>query len=581
MSAHRPGHAGCHCCESFTPAQRVPIHRDLVTGEPLENQPTRDALEVLWSCHDGDLAGLTQETVAVNCSATASVVFNNSNADPADAPGCLQFSVEATPTDDEFAALHIIWTGESFDAFAHLAHIASGSLRLDCATRRRPSSFDPNGELVHKAFGPLGQEFFEYVGTYPMGLTQAFGLVMRVGSTLFLIASNLGTAIDEGESLFPTGCWRIGYATNISVLDGATIRQATTAELRSASLVVDPIANQGTHEVGFFFGIVSETTAYTRTARPSYTANYQFDMIDIYSLYDLNCVAAFVNKTDLTVSCPTEILQNVEPVEMRGFSAKLTLTTLPDWDEALHSRAVQAHYDAGYSYLGTGTATTVLGDVTITIYYLPCNRLTLLFDNGGACPAWVFIRHYDTYSEDACEDPDRTSFADDANGIATAPTFAGHSLRDYYRPCVSAAFNPLLSAIWAGSDCAGHLNESSIRRVDGIRGQCRGLADPGDSEPVCVQGILPNQLYWMTNCYSLDPIAIGYRRRVKDGYGLGSLGGCGTTTPFCDAAPDGASRLNTYCGISHLKSMGFTFALDGILGSSDHVSGHFYLDITE
>ena len=207
--------------------------------------------------------------------------------------------------------------------------------------------------------------------------------------------------------------------------------------------------------------------------------------------------------------------------------------------------------------------------------------MTIRFDNGGPCPAWVNILHNDEFSDDACEDPEDFGFGDNANGIATAPTFAGFSLRDYYRPCATLAFNPALSTLWAGSDCAGHLNEPTIRNVDGILGQCHGKADPADPDPVCVQGLLPNQLDWMTNCYSLDPIAIGYRKRGKDAYGFGSKGGCGSATPLCDAAPDGVDRLSTYCGITHLKTMGFTFTADGILGSNDHVSGLFYLDITE
>lgn len=586
MSSFRPGHTGCHCCDDTTPTPRTPIHRDLSTGEPLAGRETLDALESLWSCHDGDISGLTQETFTHNCTATASVSTHGANA-PDDDPGCIQFSVEAYPTADDFCALQIVWTGKIFDAFAHLEHIAAGELRLDCATRRRPSDFDPNGEFVVIGEGPLASPIYEYVGTYPVGLTQAYGIVMRISGTLFLVANTLGQAVDP-EQLFPTGCWRIGYADRIHVLDGGHIRLATTDELRAASLTVDPLASQDAHGVGFFYGIIRANDAngdfdpvLGHELRASYSAAYQFDMIDFYSIYNLSCVAAFVDKTDLTISVPPEIRQNVEPVEMRGFSATLSLTTLPDWDVLLHSRALQPHHDAGYAYVGSGMVTTGLGNVTVNVWYTPCARVTLLFDNGGPCMAWVFITHSDTYSEDACENPDDNSFADNATGIATAPTFAGFSLRDYYRPCVSGEFNLLLSAIWAGSDCVDHLNESTTRRVDGIKGQCRGLVDAADPEPVCVQGIHPNQLYWITNCYSLDPIAIGYRRRVKDGYGFGSLGGCGSSTPFCDAAPDGSARLNTYCGISHLKSMGFSFPLDGVLGATSHVSGHFYVDITE
>ena len=553
----------CHCCESYTPAEREPIHRDLVTGEPLENQTTLDALELLWSCHDGDVSGLTQETVAINCTAETSVSVHDANA-PGDTARSLQFSIYAEPSDDDFAALHIVWTGETFDAFKHLEHIAAGSLAVQCAARfRQPSSFT--------------------AGAFDQVANQVWGLVIRANDQLFVVHTLMGVGLGSGGSPDDESaqCWRIKGSSAIRVIEGGHIRPATADELRAASLQVDPIASQATHEVGLFFGIVNN--GFGNTAAASYTATYQLDMIDFYSIYTLSCVAAFVNKNELTISCPSTDAanSNVEPVEMRGFSATLDLTTLPDWDVLLHSRALQPHHDAGYAYVGSGVVTTALGDVTVNVWYTPCSRVTLLFDNGGACPAWVHILHSgNNYSQDACEDPDDPYFADNGNGKATAPTFAGLALRDYYRPCVSPEFNLLLDVPWFGSDCVDNLNESSTRRVDGIVGQCND-AFPGYADPVCVQGILPNQLYWMTNCYSLDPIAIGYRRRVKDGYGFGSLGGCGSSTPYCDAAPDGQYWWNTYCGISHLKSMGFTFALDGILGAANHVSGHFYMDITE
>lgn len=539
------------------------MHRDLGTGDALTGQETVDAIEILWHCMDGDISGLTQEQVTVNCSATSSIEFN-AGGYPDDDDGSLLCRVSATPTDDDFAAFRIVWTGQTYDAFSHVSHIAAGSIAPQCSARAgNPRFIEP--DEAHA------------------GVAQWWGLAIRDGADLFFIAGTMDPDLSANQAV----CWRSKSAFQVYKLDAGHLRIATTAEKRTASLVVDPIASQNTNEVGFFYGIAHrESVSYTRES--SYTSTYQIDNIQFPVTYSLGCVPAFVNKSTVVASCNTGaatpsgdvVADNIEPVEMRGFSATLTLATLPAWDVAIHSRALKEHHDAGYSYHGTGTTSN---GVNVELWYTPCLRLTMFFDDGGACPAWVHILHSGTnYSADACEDADDPYFGDFGNGKATAPSFAGVSLRDYYRPCVSAFFNPLLAAAWFGSDCAGDINAGTVRNKDGIRGECQDLF-PGEIEPVCVQGDLPNQLTWLTNCYSLDPIAIGYRRRVKDGYGFGSTGTCGSPsgTAYCDAAPDGSSRASVYCGISHLRSMGFTFGVDGILGGSTHTSGHFYVDITE
>ena len=91
MSAHRPGHAGCHCCTDEAATVPAEFHRDLVTGAvPDAPNELLDAREELWRCDDGDIDGLTQEQVFLNCSGTMSVETSTANSLDA-TPGSLRF----------------------------------------------------------------------------------------------------------------------------------------------------------------------------------------------------------------------------------------------------------------------------------------------------------------------------------------------------------------------------------------------------------------------------------------------------------------------------------------------------------
>ena len=561
----------CCCCTDEPAITKNITHRDLTTGDPHSEFENLDARELLWGTEAGDVAGLTQETITQNCTATGSAITKAGNgADDTD--GLLRMAIEVTPTQRNFAALQVVWTGQTFDAFAHVSHIAAGSVAAyAAASRRLDTTFSPENMRSNLVGGTIEP-------------TPVWGVVIRSGSTILVkLTPNPGaTGLDSD----PTGhtCWRPTDAASNSpwriLADGKLSSAALSAtEARAHGLTVDAIATQVTHtEVGLCFGIITGQT-WDGDLDATYKSTYDFDTLNIYREYFIACPAAFTNLTTLYASMPAHsVTSNVEPVEMRGLSTALTLTSLSAWNSATDSNAVKSHHDNGYAYIGSRVVALPLGDVTVKYWYTPCVRLTMSFDQSSVfnCPVWVHINHSDEYTDDDCD-----GYGDYSNGLVTAPTIVGYARRDFYWRCYNGSGTQhILDVKWYGVDCVDHPHQTSPTQVHGIVGECHGT-DMGQTLPVCLEGNSPNQLTWATDCWSLDPIAIGYRRRVNNvsaRYG-GWSPSCGAGADPCDFAPDGQYRFQRDCVLSFLEQMGFSFALEYIHPVAE--AGHFYVDITE
>ena len=544
MSAIRPGHAGCHCCTDEAATVPAEFHRDLVTGAvPDAPNELLDAREELWRCDDGNINGLTQEQVFLNCSGTMSVETSTVNSLDA-TPGSLRFRfTDITPDDgvDNFRAIQIVWTGQTFDAFSHVNHIAAGSLSAYAAGRQISFRESPVWD---------GPNFILGDAQSTSSRTR-WGIVSRKNGLLWLWSSSLSFFAANGAS--PDTCWHPQATVNLKVIDGdGNYRSATTAELRAAGLTVDAIATQTTHDVGLFVMMYHEPEISQYTGLPISppisdvaSATIGLDTIGFYASYRLACTAAFVNVSTLTASMPDHTGQsNVEPYELRGMSCSLSLETAPVFDSSVHSPILQTVYDYGYFYRGTTTAQTYRAGqggtpetATVEIWYAPCRQLVCRLSVASvAYDAWFSIDHSDEYSSDAC-----TGSGDSANGHATSPTFAGLFQRDIWLPCQTLANGERLSVPWYGSDCVGRENETSYVTIHGIRGKCQQPM-PGEADPVCTTGLNPNQLTQLTDCYSLDPIAIGYRRRITNNFTFG-FGPCGSAdAPYEKSYPNNVER---------------------------------------
>jgi hypothetical protein len=568
--AFRPPSCNCHCCEDEPPHAPLDItHRDLLTGDPHPESNLLDARELLLRLDDGDVTGLTQETITQNCTAIGSVVTRSGNGAD-DVPGHFRMSVtDVVPSVKNFSALQVIWTGETFDAAAHVAHIASGGVTAYAsASRQKPTTFDPADNRTNL--------FSSQIAPIPV-----WGIVIRSGSTVLVSLTPNPTATggffdpDAGHA-----CWRQTAAGPAwRILENGNVSGTTISVdvARAHGLIVDPLAIPTVHEIGFCFGIITVGDSWSGTLESNYASTYSFDAVSIYRTFGLQCVAAFANLSTLTVSMPVEAathVSNCEPREMGGISASLTLTPLPVWDIALHPLALESHHDSGYAYIGSTVLPMTLGDVTITWYYTPCSRLTVSFEQLSqyACPVWISIRHTSEFTDDDCN-----GRGDNGTGLATSPTIVGWYYRDFYQLCDYSAGDEILDTRWFGTDCIDNPHQTSPSRKNGIVGECHGSDDP---LPLCLSGNLPNQLSWMTDCFSLDPIAIGYRRRLTNAYtGFG---------PACDEANlspcdfefggDHYPALSA-CQFEFLQNMGFSFALES--DGADRIAGFLYMDITE
>jgi hypothetical protein len=561
----RPGNCGC-CCEHEPITVPVATHRDLTTGDPHPTDNMLDGIELLWQCCDGDITGLTQETVTQNCTVETAEIIDRGSGLQARLHGIV-------PTAGKnFAAMQIVWTGQRFDAFAHKAHIAAGSLRLYGGEAQALPLVDGQGHHFQVGFSDYEPRI------YP-------GVVIRSGGLLFVI-----TAAPFGETgvngLLNGGgvrdtCYDDLYPiSSIRVLDNGALRAATLAELRDNGLTVDPVATQIDHEIGFCVVFAPTSDIYTGDLLDSYTVTWNFDQLTIAAYYALNCVVGFLDLPTLNLSSPAHTgLSNVEPIEFRGVSTTLTLTESAKFSATTLEEIELALFDgAQYAFVGQFTA----GSVTVDVWYLPCQRLTLRLSNGGTtCPLYVQIDHSDGYSRDAGD-----GRGDDALGRATAPAFSGASLRDVkFPPPVNN--NQRLSLPWYGSDCHDAASQPPTGLViDGVFGQCAG-SHPTADPSTCVTGLLPNQLEWMTNCYSLDPVAIGYRRRITDNYGQLWQGESCVDETF---APDGdgdcdtghTSSFDKACNLHHMAAFGLS--VNGgfeFIGPGMAYALHLYFDISE
>lgn len=556
----RPGNCGC-CCEDESITIPVATHRNLTTGEPHPTDNMLDGIEILWQCLDGDLTGLTQETVTQNCTVgTGQFVQRGSGIQ-----GRLHNIV---PTAGKaFAACQIVWTGETFDAFAHVDHIAAGI----------PVLYGGEG---------MGSPLRDGIDVHTGGPRVQCGVAIRSGGLLFLLpfAPSSETALND-LPLFGglmDRCYddiagqRQFY---FRVLEGGLLRAATLDELQANGLVVDPVATQLDHEVGFFLLFAPTVDTYNGDLLERYDITWNFKQLTITGHYGLNCVAAFANLDSLLLSTPNPIgTSNIEPNQFRNVSTTLTLDTLPgSMGDDIADNQLSRHIVAGYAYIGQFTPTGLAG-VTVDVWYLPCSLLTFKVSDGTNCPLWFSIDHADDYSSDS-----NNGSGDGGRGNSTAPAFSGVASRDILWPPGGA--NQTLGVTWYGSDCHDQIPPPTPGwlRIDGVTGRCAGS---GTSQ--CVQGNLPNQLPWMTQCYSLDPVAIGYRRRMTDNYGLGGVS-CNLVDfaipaggePDCTVMTD----LTKRCNMHHLDAFGFTVSgggsqlIEQIVGVANAV--HLYFDISE
>lgn len=570
-------HRRCCCCTDEVLTIPTAVHRNLTTGEPLAENNMLDAREIMWQCLDGDITGLTQETITHNCSVTtAEIVTRGGGADDGN-PGSLQGRlIDIVPNDPlvkNFAAMRIIWTGQRFDAFAHKAHIAAGSIHVYGGEKKGNPLVDGQG---HHTGGITPQTLEPRIHC---------GACVRSGGLLFCwLAAPSGENGLNGPPQFGAArdsCWDDLSPVHqyFWVLEDGVFREATTDELRTNGLTVEPVSTQIDHEVGFFFAFAPTYDGYSGDLLDSYTAIWNFDTLSLVAQYDLNCVAAFVDLTTLNLSTVTPTgISNVEPSDFHGVAATLTLTTLGAFSgTALEEIELSRHYDVGYSY--TGQFTT--GGVTVDVWYRPCSRLTLKLDDGTNCPLFVQIDHEDGYSRD-----DGSGSGDDALGAATAPAFSGAALRDVkFPPPINS--NTRLSVEWYGSDCHDAASQPAGGLViDGFFGRCAG-SHPTAPASSCVQGVLPNQLTWMTDCYSLDPVAIGYRRRITDNYAALWDGVQCSLTSFapdingdCDVGH--TSSFNKACNLNHMVALGLNVASGTMefVGTGLPYALHLYFDIS-
>ena len=559
----------CCCCSdvSYTPPQ--PFHRDMTTGDPWPDDESLDGQEILFELFDGDTTGLSQETITHNCTVGAVTVSRVTGGFDDGQTGYLNIEladiVPDDPASDAFAALQVLWTGETFDAFAHKSHVARGALL--CSGVQRHGA----GNTI-----PLGGS-----GSRPW---MRAGVIVRSNGLLFVTSLVVNAMANfPGDTAPIDSCWDSLLTGATQVLENGILRNATVAELRENGLTVDPIATQKTHEVGFFFGLLPYNLVTPSGLADTYTVSWDFDTISIVARYFLDCEAAFCDLSQLTLSTPSHTgTSNVEPVELRGLAQTLTLTTMPAWPGDVSLIRLQAVYEHGYAYFGSFSVATGSATVAISVWYVPCDRLVFRFDDGGTCPLWIVIEHDDVFSDDF---PPGVS-GDNASGTATAPAFSGGQLRDVKWP-PNNKINTTLGVQWYGSDCVGLDCADGFRVVNGYTGKCCGSALP-PGPPTCVAGVLPNQLDWISDCYSLDPIAIGYRRRVSDVYVSGSPGNCTTAptgpsqTNVCDAGPGGAHDATTECTLTHLLAMGFSASLEIRLAFPPGIDAMLlYFDISE
>lgn len=534
----RPKPCSCCCPDHVPPETREELHRPIDGLQPLDPpNDDYDAIELLYSNRDGVIDGLTQETYTENCSAAGSAYRLQPTAD--DELGCVRFKLtDILPSADEFSAIQIVWTGTTFDSYKHVDHIARGFLLADASVRGgAPSSSD-----YHEA-----------------ALDPRWGVCVRANGLLFLMNGTMfGFGVDD-PFRSDIGCWHTTSTSTTIVLDGSgDWRIATTDELRAAGLLIDPLSTKPAepYEVGVFFGLLS-SPHYDAEPAESYDITADIDSLGVYAFYRIEEIVGFRDIDTLTASCPAHVgTSNIEPVELRGFTASLTLTTLPEWDFRQHPVELRAQHDEGYTYTGS----TTIDGIDVTVWYTPLIRLTLGFDDGGDCRAYVPIDHHGVYTD---RDPPGVS-GDNSDGTATAPSFAGRVLRDVLVPGTGGT---LLGVAWYGTDCLDDLN-GDLNNKHGIAGTCQGV-DVSEDIPVCIQGLVPNQLAWRTDCWSVDPIAIGYRRRVTDVFSAGGT----MPADLCDPGP------NATVHFSRLKQMGLTFSLESSLGVV--TAGHFYIDITE
>jgi len=581
----------CCCCPGQTTGTFYTVgHRDLTTGSEYVHSQlgSIDGVDLLYSLHDGDVSGLTQQTLAVGCTAGTVSVGVGGGVDTAftyEQPGGLRISLDGfVPTQKGFVFGQIVWTNETFNAADHTAHIAAGSLNTAITRRvtRGDVGLDSPGETPGYVFGHA---------------------IKAPDDTVFL---SLVPILNDGPYQWTDTdrmrCWRGGNATGWMVVDAAGyLRDATVSELRDYGLQIDPLATSTTHEIGFWFGVASFSDDWSGAIDDyDYDCTVDLDDIGIHAIWRLDCITAFYDKTSLIASLPAAFgasgsAQNLGPIEMLGMTWSLARTTLPAYQHGTHPNVLSSLHDAGYCYTGQATASN---GIDVTLWYLPCDRLVLQFHDDGTigCDTYIAVRHDDgTWSEWS----DRTGgsvIGEYGSGAATAPAIAGASLINFCvpphdHPCPDTITGlPDLSAVeWHGVDCLSAPPGGGYFNVDSHRMQCLG-PDEGWDAPQCVQGLLPNQLPWLTDCYSLDPIAIGYRKRVSDLIGGSSSNGELCTGPsateLCEAPvntgdPPIDHTGTPYCWGTRLALLGFTPNIDTLYIVGGSSTYYFYLDITE
>lgn len=596
----------CCCCPGKTRVQFwLPLdHRDLTTGEPYywgaERLDDYDGADLLWKNYDGQIAALDQETIAVNCAvgtAGASRVgdtFGKSNPDD-DEPGSIEFTLTGvTPSSEGFVAGRIVWTTETFNAADHVAHIAAGSVAMTYA--RKVIEAD--------------RQFHDYTGDFTAaGPRHCVGFVLEAPDGTRFFGPSHGVSYPDliwelehskiSPQWPPYKCWWGGVASSLQVIDAAGyFRTPTKTELRDYGLLIDPLTVNTTHKVGIFVALAAFNDDWTDDPLESFDYDFRIrlDLIDIYAIWTLDCLAAFYQKQTLTGSVPNSYtgtnVTNMCPFEMHGMVWDLELVELPAFVSGTHPNSLQVMHDDLYAFKATATSGTG-GD--ITLWYLPCRTMVLQFHDRGelGCDTYVTISH-DVAGFYWAEPDDGTggsAVGDKGSGEATAPAGSGASMVNFY------GLNPndeIFFVEWHGDDClnAPIPPPKLAPAAHPMRLECLG-PDAGWDPPQCVQGTMPNQLWWMTNCYSLDPIWIGYRKRTTN-----VIGGPTTNGETCSPGPDQTNLCEApvnvgspapghfgtpVCLQTRIETHGYTpnIESDPTHVLWDAITFYFYVDISE
>jgi hypothetical protein len=543
-----PRDCRCLCCpEPASGVCSADFHRDVSE----EWETSLDATERLHINRDGDATLYTFEDVEINCEITEASVVHEPIGYGTN-PGSLAARLRVVPSDPSFTALRHWWPndGASVDLWSHHEHLAYGTLYALYSTRHGVDRSD----FGEGSFN-LGRSTITEGYAYADGETQAlFGRVIKFTNDaseeiLLYTFAELGT----------NQCWSVrnlpgnipSVITPVTpnvfyVLDPITgvFTEADDDIQLSAGLVRSLFAPRRDLTVGWVMCISStwDTKALHQSeVEPEYYASTMVTVLCQVASFLFNCVCAFYGKPQILASCsddpdpayfPNTFLQNVEPVELRGFSLALDLTQYTEEPGSILSNPLWYVHTYGFAYYGIAvdafdSMQTGL-PITVEIWYVPCVMLILAFSSsadgaspGDGYPCGKTYIHF--------EHKHQSDFDD---GFATQPSTSGFV--DVPVPIFGFTFR------YVGTEC---------------------LDETGHD--------------FHTSCYSLSPINIGYVRNVKDEYSSGPF----IIVPCIDQPCVEPGDFTRYCGFRQMILAGLTFTQTS--GSGIPSVGRFYIDISE